>query len=278
MVEISVIIPSYKPDTYIFECLESLRMQTLSPQLIEVIVVLNGCNDPYFAELKVYEEEIKGKLKLRLFQIDKGGVSNARNFAMQLAHGRFITFIDDDDNVSPTYLEEMYKVALTGAIPASNIIAFSEGANNGQPYFISDAYQRVKGKGAQPIMQVRSYMSVVYCKLIPKELLEDRFFDTRFTNGEDCLFMTMMSDRIKSLTPTGETAIYYRRLRAGSAVTRKMSFKERAWNSIILSLAYIWLFVKHPFSYNPIFFATRVIASLRGMVKQYDTYQEYYIL
>ena len=44
---ISVIIPTYKPGNYIIECLKSLANQTLSPNCFEIIIVLNGCREPY---------------------------------------------------------------------------------------------------------------------------------------------------------------------------------------------------------------------------------------
>ena len=45
--KISVIIPSYHPQQHTLECLDSLRQQTLSPELFEVLVVLNGEREPY---------------------------------------------------------------------------------------------------------------------------------------------------------------------------------------------------------------------------------------
>ena len=53
---ISVIIPTYKPSEYLKECLHSLRRQTLSANCFEIIIILNGCNEPFFSEIKEYIE------------------------------------------------------------------------------------------------------------------------------------------------------------------------------------------------------------------------------
>lgn len=45
--KVSVIIPSYRPGNYVYECLDSLMNQSLDALRFEVIVVLNGTRDPY---------------------------------------------------------------------------------------------------------------------------------------------------------------------------------------------------------------------------------------
>ena len=45
--KISVIVPSYRPKEYTIACLEALKKQTLSPEMYEVLVILNGEREPY---------------------------------------------------------------------------------------------------------------------------------------------------------------------------------------------------------------------------------------
>ena len=54
MIKISVIIPSYKPQDYLWQCLDSICNQTFPKQDYEVILVLNGCNEPYNSQIKQY--------------------------------------------------------------------------------------------------------------------------------------------------------------------------------------------------------------------------------
>ena len=52
--QISVIIPTYKPQEYIFECLDSLQKQTMDTSLWEIILVLNGCKNPWLEKIQQY--------------------------------------------------------------------------------------------------------------------------------------------------------------------------------------------------------------------------------
>ena len=47
--KISVIIPTYTPKDYLWDCLKSLEQQNLSKEYFEVILVLNGEQEPYFS-------------------------------------------------------------------------------------------------------------------------------------------------------------------------------------------------------------------------------------
>ena len=100
-VDISVIIPTYKPQDYFWECLDSLAAQTLEPERFEVTVVLNGCNEPYKSLIQEHISSGMQHLNVRLVQTDTPGVSNARNMGIDMANGTYLTFIDDDDYVSP---------------------------------------------------------------------------------------------------------------------------------------------------------------------------------
>ena len=45
--KISVIIPTYKPQAYLWKCLDSMVAQTFPKEEFEVILVLNGCSEPW---------------------------------------------------------------------------------------------------------------------------------------------------------------------------------------------------------------------------------------
>ena len=107
--KVSVIIPTYKPQAYIWECLDSIKNQTFPKEDFEVILVLNGCNEPYYSQIKEYIDNNLVDYNVNFIQTDQGGVSNARNIALDAAKGEYVTFIDDDDYISPKYLEELYK-------------------------------------------------------------------------------------------------------------------------------------------------------------------------
>ena len=108
--KISVVVPTYKPKYYLWECLNSLKEQTFPVDDFEILLVLNGCCEPYKSEIEEYL--LKNVMSnVYLIQVDQPGVSNARNIALDYAKGSYVAFIDDDDYVSPFYLEELYAKA-----------------------------------------------------------------------------------------------------------------------------------------------------------------------
>ena len=262
---ISVIIPSYKPMEYIYTCLDSLKNQTLSVDEYEVIVILNGCKEPYYTQLEKYFNREYKEVNLNFIQIDQGGVSNARNIGLNVAKGKYITFVDDDDYISASYLDEMYRIAITGSMPITNIIAFTEGINTSQPYYITDLFNTNLNSGVRQIMQVRSYFSIPYCKLIDRDIITNRRFNTKFKNGEDGLFIFSISDRVKNIELTSKKAIYYRRYRDGSAVYSQ-SKKVLVATNINLIKEYTSLYLKHIFKYDFLFYITRILASIQNII------------
>lgn len=122
--KISVIIPTYKPQSYIWECLDSICNQTFPKDDFEVVLVLNGCREPYDGQIREYINN-HPVVQWNYIQTDKGGVSNARNLGLDAAKGEYITFVDDDDYVSGVYLEGLYEKVGRNTISASNTIAYS---------------------------------------------------------------------------------------------------------------------------------------------------------
>lgn len=80
MIEISVIVPTYKPAAYLYECLDSLAGQTLPRDSYEVILVLNGCAEPYKERIEAYLAAQAHALNIRFIHTMQPGVSNARNW------------------------------------------------------------------------------------------------------------------------------------------------------------------------------------------------------
>ena len=95
--KISVIVPTYKPKEYLWECLDSLVAQTLPGREWELLLVLNGCCEPWRTQIEQYIGSKMQGMNVVFVQTDTPGVSNARNIALDRARGEYITFIDDDD-------------------------------------------------------------------------------------------------------------------------------------------------------------------------------------
>lgn len=264
MVELSVIVPTYKPGDYLWECLNSIAGQTIDNSKFEIIIVLNGCNDPWLSSIKVWAEKNR-HCNVNVISTTVPGVSNARNLGLAHAHGRYISFIDDDDYISPSYLEGLIKEAHEDAIVLTDSRAFYDGTD----LFIEEysnhiAFKECKRYSTQSLFKARTLFNGPCMKLIPAGIINGCQFDTALQNGEDSLFMFEISNNIGNLRYASDDAIYYRRIRNGSAITTKRSVSYWLKNSCFLTYKYLLAWSKHPIQYNFIWVISRFLATLKS--------------
>lgn len=266
--KISVIIPTYKPKGYLWNCLESIYNQTLAKTDYEIILVLNGCNEPYNSQIEQWLKE-HHDLQVKYIKIEKGGVSNARNVALDIAKGDYITFIDDDDFVSASYLEELYMKSSPTTISLCYPLSFLDGTAEYTEYYITGDYNRNASNDMVSYEKARKYFSGPVYKMIHKDIIGCRRFDLRFKNGEDSIFMFLISDKFDKVSFSSQNAIYYRRIRKDSALGRKKPIIEVVKNQIHMIYVYCSIFAKHPSSYKISFLATRILGAIHGAIEQF---------
>lgn len=102
---ISVIIPVYKVEKYLKRCLDSVINQTL--KRIEIICVNDGSPDRC---PQILDEYAKRDGRITVIHKENGGLSSARNRGMSSASAPFLSFVDSDDWIESTTLEEAYDV------------------------------------------------------------------------------------------------------------------------------------------------------------------------
>ncbi|MBW8522426.1 glycosyltransferase [Chryseobacterium chendengshani] len=106
--KVSVIVPVYNVEKYLAKCLGSLVNQTL--QAIEILVVNDGSTDDSERIIQDYAQKFPEKIKA--FNKENGGLSDARNFGIDQSTGEYIGFVDSDDYVTEKMFEEMLNLAL----------------------------------------------------------------------------------------------------------------------------------------------------------------------
>ncbi len=101
---ISVVVPIYKVESYLRECIDSILAQTLSD--IEVLLVDDGSPDGCGV---ICDEYAKKDARVRVFHKENGGVSMARKTGVDNATADWIAFVDGDDTLPRTALEDLYR-------------------------------------------------------------------------------------------------------------------------------------------------------------------------
>lgn len=90
--KISILVPCFNSEKYIFRCLESCKNQTYKD--LEIIVVDDGSND---STLKIVEENFKSDKRFKIYSKENEGISKTRNFLIEKMNGEYGYFLDSDD-------------------------------------------------------------------------------------------------------------------------------------------------------------------------------------
>lgn len=259
---LSVVIPSFRPQAYLWETLDSLLCQTLPAHQFETIIVLNGTREPYEQEIQEYISQVKSGHSITLIHTATPGVSNARNLAIDKAKGDYLCFIDDDDWVSPIYLEDLLQKVDAETIVASNVKNYNQYDGTYTEDYLAHAFERCSRMQHITLTKGRSLLSSSCCKIIPRAVIADTRFDTSITHGEDALFMTALSLRIKTIRLSSPEAIYYRRVHPASASRHSRNLMLRLSNTSRLFCRYLGMLC-HPVHYDSTFILTRLLACVK---------------
>lgn len=102
MATVSIITPVYNAEKTLAKCIESILSQTHRD--IELILVDDGSRD---ASPTLCDDFAKRDQRIRVIHKENGGASAARNTGLAEAKGEYIAFVDSDDWVEPSYIENM---------------------------------------------------------------------------------------------------------------------------------------------------------------------------
>lgn len=111
--DLSIIIPVYNSERFLAKCLDSILNQQTQFDY-EVICINDGSKDSSLQILNRYKELFSNKMVVVSQQ--NLGISTTRNNGIAMAKGEFVGFLDNDDTVSPLYVEKiMQRARETGA-------------------------------------------------------------------------------------------------------------------------------------------------------------------
>lgn len=225
--KINVIIPTFKPGDYIFECISSIENQSLQKNRYYLTIVLNGEKEPYYYKIKDYLSNIS--CDAEIIYVEERGVSNARNIAIEKTNGDYIVFVDDDDVISSSYLEDFFRKRNENGIVVSNCLDFYDNINNSHDSFMSDAYRSLNDI-SRVHYSIRSIFSTCWGKLIPVKIINKSRFNKKVAIGEDCCFMLSILPHIEYLYKSEPEGIYFIRNRVESASRKRKSMLFLARN------------------------------------------------
>lgn len=101
---VSVIVPIYMVEPYLKRAVDSIRNQTY--QNLEIILVDDGSKDQCG---RICDDYAKADNRIVVIHKENGGLSDARNAGLDVAHGEYIMFVDSDDYIAPDCVETLLK-------------------------------------------------------------------------------------------------------------------------------------------------------------------------
>ena len=110
MKKISVIIPCYNVEKFVFRCFESIEKQTCGMECLEIIFVDDFSTDGTWEKLNAIEKKFPEQVMLVKCE-KNSGPGTARNIGIGYASGEYIAFVDADDILMPIMFEKMLETA-----------------------------------------------------------------------------------------------------------------------------------------------------------------------
>ena len=163
---ISIIVPVYNIKKYLRPCFKSLVGQTY--QDVEIIFVDDGSTD---GSNEICDELVHQDYRVKVFHKKNGGLSSARNFGIQHAKGDYIIFVDGDDTIASTFVEQL---ASSIQSSQSNIaVCGFDSIPSGPKEIPREGIITGKQATIELLTQQRNYQIVSWNKIYDKKLFDN---------------------------------------------------------------------------------------------------------
>lgn len=200
MTKFSIIVPVYNVEKYISKCIESVKGQTLTD--FECLIIDDGTKDK---SIEKAIEAIGNDERFKIYHKTNGGLSDARNYGIDKAIGEYLFFLDSDDYIGNTLLEDTYNMAKKCD---SDIVCFDM-------MYVYDNDEEKISFGAD--FECKSYKddkSVIFINNSSNNKIYRRSFmnDKRFIKGmwyEDLAVIPVWLSKANNVSHVGKPLYYY---------------------------------------------------------------------
>ena len=232
---ISVVVPIYNVEEYLDKCVESIINQTYKN--LEIILVDDGSpdNSPMMCD-----EWSKKDKRIKVIHKKNGGVSSARNIGIDKSKGEWITFVDADDWLEKTYVEDMYNISID--FDSKYVCCGFKKIYSGNAELINSNGELIELNSKDyliSLLNVQNGYGFVHMKLIRKDLINNIRFDEELPVGEDALFNIQLCENLDKAIIYNK-ALYNYRINTNSVVRKyDVNYAEKYTNSMMKMKDYI---------------------------------------
>lgn len=232
---VSVIVPIYNVEKYLYKCIDSIVNQTLKD--IEIILVDDGSTDN---SGKIIDEYAKQDARIVAIHKENGGQSSARNIGLEIAKGKYVGFVDSDDWISNDMYELLYKSIIEDNydISVCGRCAYSSENQKLNEVSIKDETINLDEISLQNYVASKLFYShtvVVWNKLYLKDIIDKykiRFEDVSYVGSEDALFNYQVLCHVKKIRAIDKICYSQLSREDSTARTYKVGYMNRTGNMI----------------------------------------------
>jgi glycosyltransferase involved in cell wall biosynthesis len=187
MTDVSIIVPVYNSERFLERCVNSVLAQDFRD--FELLLIDDGSQDHSAA---ICDSFSKIDARVQSIRIEHGGVSRARNTGLERATGRYVMFVDSDDEMSPTGLSDL--MAGDEDFIVGGLLR-KMGTGTAQELYVLDGPKAYTNKEKCSFLDDYLCSSIFFdgpChKLFRRSLIEEFHirFDERLSYAEDKLFV-----------------------------------------------------------------------------------------
>ena len=207
--DVSIIVPVYNKQQYVGQMFSDLKAQ--SHRNFECVIVDDGSSDD---SGKLCDELAADDDRFQVFHILNGGVSHARNFALERIKGTYVTFIDSDDRISSDYITNLLhcmNVSNADLVIGSSL-KFWENSDKTElittPFYGMMSVAKVMDRFAE-IQMSTGIFGYCWNKLMRASLIKNIRFNEQLKLAEDLDFYLSLYPHIRSIYFDSEPNYFY---------------------------------------------------------------------
>lgn len=224
--QISIVVPIYKVEKYLSECIDSILSQSFSN--FELLLIDDGSPDNCGV---ICDEYAKKDNRIKVFHQPNGGASKARNLGIKKACAHWITFIDADDLINKSFLENLYQP--TTQLPIDFVHAGCLKFNEDKKFSIEQSYEYYKGN--DPIYLINNIRGLTFSKLYKLDIIlkNNIFYNEKIKYAEDMIFTLDYIKHVNFYVFSSSTEYLYRIHSESAMHANIIPSYETCYNSFI---------------------------------------------
>ena len=174
--KVSIIVPIYNLEQYLKICLDSIAEQTYSN--LEVLLIDDGSTDGSSQICNQYQEK---DARFQAIHKKNGGAADARNMALDICTGDYITFVDGDDYIAKDFIEQLVSIMEEQGADISICGWNNVEGENVEPFCANT--KEVKAYDTVSALEVLLYQEEFDSAMWPKLYKKELFDGIRFPKG-----------------------------------------------------------------------------------------------